>query len=214
MFMITNSIGFLISFVLFMPIAQVLKNLQYKCPLYSTIRISNINFNSTIIDESKIKWSNDKSCEYCIISGVLSVFYTMLILVFSFFFTNQMEKQLLPVWTILTVVQLLLLISTSSILTTGFNHLCVNFGNEFNCRLIQQLKWKHFNNNHLFDYIIIAQIASLLLTALLVTNLLNVIFRIKDFYRLNNKDETKEQYLISKYSEIAKNRRVKNFNQL
>ena len=213
LFIYVNTFEFFVSFAQFFPVAQLFKNFNYKCPLHARFHINRVT-NTTDYYIRDIEWSNKEFyCEYSIVSGILSVFYSIITLSFSLLFNKKTEKQFLPIWSILTTIQLGLISITVYILSSSLANLCFfSFNINFKCRLVQYLKWKKFITNSMFDYIVIASIASWLLTVLLILDLLIIVFRIRNYITFSRLINSKEILIIQEYSKLAKARRCKNFN--
>lgn len=207
LFIYVNSAEFLVSFVQFIPLAQLLKNFNHKCPLYARIHVNTI-FNTSDYYIKEIEWSNaELFCDYSIISGILSVFYSIITLSFSLLFNKRTEKQFLPIWFFLTSVQVVLISITVCILTSSLAKLCLS--SLVKCRLVQYLKWKSFITNSLYDYLVVSTLAAWLLSLLLIASLLIIILRIRSYLNLMRLNNSTEEFLILKYSKLARDRRLK-----
>jgi hypothetical protein len=228
-FIFINMFALFISFLVFMPLAQAFKNLLYKCPLYSVISINtqpskpHLNssrsgvalrsLNEYYVDSNQIKWNvSSNSCEICIISGILCVFYTVISLCFSILFNvkHKMDKQILPVLFILSLIQFGVMLSSAYILTNGFSYFCQLNVSRFKCYNLQRVKWTlAYENSFLIDYIILSVTAVWCLVLLMLANSLVLLIRIRHFLSVkkNRFRQSKEIRLISTYAQISKTRR-------
>jgi len=228
-FILSNLILFLVSFFIIIPLGQVFKNLQYKCPLYASLKliettssklsISETNESSSayfIIDENKSKWSLENNCEFGLASGILCVFYSVILLFFSMFsIKNRMDKQILPVWAIYNVFQFLSVFTSAIRITNGFTLFCSQLTKQsipqlLSCRQCQFIKWKIFQNKHLFDYLAVCTVSIWFCLLLIVFNQFIVIIRIRMIYFSNNNAKQQEELLILKYSKLSKKNRFIN----
>lgn len=226
-FILSNLIVFMLSFFIIFPLGQAFKNLHYKCPLYSSIKIidlskiseKNLSFmnkiNDYFIDEDKSKWNVENDCEFGLASAILCVFYSVILLFFSMFSVkNRMDKQILPIWAIYNTFQFVIVFTSAIKITNGFSLFCNNFIKQsielkLTCRKCQFIRWKMFENKYLFDYLTICSVSIWLCVLLILFNQIIVIIRIKEIYFSKIKEKQKEEYLILKYSKLSKQKRIK-----
>ena len=238
-FIAVNLFAFLISFLVFMPLAQAFKNLSYKCPLYSVVSVSSqsnkqqqqqqqqnqphINASASFtltslkdfyIDSNQIKWnvSSNNSCEICIISGILCVFYTVITLCFSILFNvkHKMDKQILPVLFVLSLIQCMIMFSSAYILSNGFSEFCQLNLSRFKCYDLQRIKWTlAYDNGSLVDSLIVSMTAVWCLVLLMMANSVVLLVRIRYFLKIkkNHFRQSKEIRLITRYAQISRTRR-------
>jgi len=226
-FIFSNLIVFIVSFLIIIPLGKAFKNLHYKCPLYSSIKIIDMSkiseknmslinkINDYFIDEDKSKWNVENNCEFGLASAILCVFYSVILLFFSMFSVkNRMDKQILPIWAIYNTFQFVIVFTSAVKITNGFSLFCDNFVKQsielkLTCRKCQFIRWKMFENKYLFDYLTICSVSIWLCVLLILFNQIIVIIRIKEIYFSKIKEKQREEYLILKYSKLSRKKRIK-----
>ena len=223
-----NSLSLVIGFLVFVPIAQVYKNLNYQCPLYSSIYLkapvqSSSNISLLIVDEAKSTWSDYSHCEYLISLGIFNAFICVLSMFYFIMFSMkdsdliENDDCLLIPWILINLVFTLLILVGAFIASFGLASFCSDFlksleaihqGVNFNCKKVQYLEWKNSGGDFVYDYLVVSTVALWVLLILYLLVDLTILMRIGYILKSIKNQKNEQEALIIKYARILKMKRL------
>ena len=191
-FMSLISLGFLLGFLICLPICNLFINFNYQCPLYTKINKYNpvesfsteTNQTSVALELTDVNWSPSSICIYCICIGIIEIGYCTISMFFFLMFNQKNLKEsdyfLLSPWIMFTSIVLLLVLVCACMITRGFVDFC---GNEFDCRVGQLYVWKKINSSYFYDYLIVSLVSSWMLFLVMLLIDVAILIRIVFIYR-------------------------------
>ena len=222
-----NSLSLVIGFLVFVPIAQVYKNLNYQCPLYSNIYLKapghTSNDSLLIVDEAKSAWSDYSHCEYLISLGIFNEFICVLSMFYFVMFSMkdsdliENDDCLLVPWILINLVFTLLILVGGFIASFGLASFCSNFFKSleainqrfnFDCKKVQYLEWKNSGGDFVYDYLVVTTVALWILLILYLLVDLTILMRIGFILKSIKNQKNEQEALIIKYARILKMKRL------